>query len=63
MAKLLKGKSNDIIKQNQTALCSDGMGEAQAWHLALKHANKSSKSVDRAVKGVTAKNKSKVKVL
>jgi hypothetical protein len=61
MAKLLPGDSNDIIQQNQKSLCADGMSEAQAMHLALKHAKKG-KAVDRAKNGVMAKKRNQVKV-
>ena len=61
MTKLLDGNSDDIIKQNQKCLCDEGMGEAQAWSIALKKAKKG-KATDRAVDGVTAKSKDRVKV-
>lgn len=61
MAKLFPGNSNDIIQQNKKALCAEGMGEAQAMHLALKHAKKG-KAVERAKKGVLAKKKARVEV-
>jgi hypothetical protein len=61
MAKLLDGNSDDIIKQNQKCLCDEGMGEAQAWSVALKKAKKG-KAADRAKKGVTAKPRNKVEI-
>ena len=53
MAKLLDGTSDDIIQQNKKCLCDEGMGEAQAWSVALKKANKG-KAAERVKKGVTA---------
>lgn len=62
MAKLFSGSSDDIIKENQRMLCNEGMSEAQATHLALKHAHKD-KAVNRSKKGVMAKPRAdKVKV-
>lgn len=54
MAKLLPGNSDDIVKQNQKALCGEGMGDAQAWHLALKHAKKAT-ATSKAIKGTMKK--------
>lgn len=60
--KLLAGKTDDIIKSNQQTLCEGGMSEAQAWHLAMKKANKSTKTLDKAVKGVVAKKRNNMEI-
>ena len=61
MAKLLEGSSDDIIRTNHKCLCEEGMDEKQAWSVVLKKANKA-RAADRAVKGVTAKPRERVKV-
>jgi hypothetical protein len=61
MAKLLDGSSDDIIKENHRCLCNEGMSESQAWSVVLKKANKA-KAAERAVQGVKARPREKVKV-
>jgi hypothetical protein len=61
MAKLFDGSSDDILKENHRSLCKEGMDEAQAWSVVMKRANKA-KAAERAITGVKAKPRVKVKV-
>jgi hypothetical protein len=58
---LLEGNSQDVIDINIKELKSSGMPDHQATCVALKKANKA-KAAERAVQGVKARPREKVKV-
>lgn len=59
---LLKGSSDDIVRQNFQELRSTGKySEPQCWAIAMKTAGKT-KAADRAKKGVIAKPRNNMKV-